>query len=284
MAQVSLIVTGRLEQLALAQSLAQIFPLDDFVARPRVDGITSSVMPVRPIASNGRVSYVDEFAAKLVGEAFPGRDKSGPAPDLVVAVDDLELVNSAQPAVVTRTLAQAVDDHIEAQFPSAATRKRARDTVRTRCSFHLFAPMMEAYFFAEPAALDRAGRMRVSQFAPTTDVEHFAVNDPVYQQPPDTKPKHDWRKPDRARHPKRYLKFLTDDALDGFGTYSETGAGVAALSTLDWRTVMAAPSHAKFARSLLEDLADGLNRTQPYPGLVESTTWTPGRLGVLRNI
>ncbi len=57
-----------------------------------------------------------------------------------------------------------------------------RQNVRERCSFHLMAPMTEAYFFGEAAALKRAGAMRnPSRFdRQVCDPEAFTVADSRY--------------------------------------------------------------------------------------------------------
>lgn len=280
MKSVTLFVTGRLEEIALADSLRQVFDGVLFETR-RLDGFTSARLP-RERAADDKVRYVDSIAGHLVAEAFPGR--TGKPPDLVVAVDDLELANVDQPKVVVDHLKGAVRDHVERSFQAGA-RDRAYDAVRERCSFHLLCPMTEAYFFGEPAALTRAGTVRASLFAEATaDVEAFDVDDPTFLEPPDVAHEGDWRRADRRRHPKRYLKFLTDADGDGSGTYRETRGGVAALRTLAWSDVFRHRDRACFARSLFEDLADGLGRASPHLGDVAAVTWLPGRAGILRNV
>jgi hypothetical protein len=100
------------------------------------------------------------FVAHLVAETYPGRH--GTPPDLVIGVDDVELVNAAHPDVVVQVPRDAVRSHVE-QTWSGAARDRVYARLRDHCSFHLLKPMVEAYFFGEPAALERAGRVSSSR-------------------------------------------------------------------------------------------------------------------------
>ncbi len=75
-----------------------------------------------------------------------------------------------------------------------------------------------------------------------------------------------WAKPGRERHPKLYLKFLCDPD-DPFGkTYREAVGCKAALELLDWPRVLAHPTHVRFARALVADIADGLGVVSPLLG------------------
>ena len=95
---------------------------------------------------------------------------------------------------------------------------------------------------------------------------------------------HDWRTPDRFRHPKRYLKFLIDQDDARLVSYKESRDGVRALSTLDWAQVFAyQPPGIAFAHSLFDDLADALGVPNPFPGVCHPLT-TRRSGGTLRNI
>ncbi|HEY0138642.1 MAG TPA: hypothetical protein VGB85_31375, partial [Nannocystis sp.] len=97
------------------------------------------------------------------------------------------------------------------------------------------------------------------------------------------------------RHPKRYLGYLTDAGLDGKARYEETTHGKAALADLDWPVVVRGdgrePAAARFARSMLADLADMLGPS-PYlpeaealePADCHALTWPPPHHNVLRNL
>src|SRR5260370_9201207 len=158
MPQVVLIPTGKLEHAALGPALAQLFPGATFITRPKsghLDGFTSVDVtrlapPPRPVPS-----ALDELAAELVAAVAPG-PRGSPA-DYAYAVDDLELVNNHQPAEVVGEFRDAVDLHIRTRWANQHFETVVRDRVRERCSFHLFRPMTEAYFFGERDAVSRAG-------------------------------------------------------------------------------------------------------------------------------
>lgn len=305
MKRVALLVTGKTEE-ALHQSLKRVFPEVEFVMLPRRDGFTSGLLPPTPLflaRDNAprptnvrdkapRPTDVERLAEALVAEVEPGRRDQTP-PDLVVLVDDLELVNQAWPERAVEHVRAAVNKHLEQHpWPSAISRERAYERVRERCSFHLLAPMVEAYFFREPAALKRADAKRASLFdASAADVEtSFLVNDSDFLAPPDRPAREKlppWATADRAQHPKRYLQFLCDPTGTDARAYVETEGGRAALRDLDWPAVLEPPEHVRFMRSLIHDLAHALGEdavAQRYAGATHPRTWPPPRDRLLRNI
>lgn len=236
MVTISLLVTGKTELLALADSLAQVFRADFRYANPLsadperyLRGFTS---PDLRNVSGKKVSPESDlgwFVAHLVGGAFPGRH--GKPPDLMIGLDDLEVHNAHQADLAVRLVRDAVRDHVERSF-SGPVRDRVYQRLREHCSFHLLKPMVEAYFFGEPAALDRAGvpPRRASEFDPAAcDPEDFHVSDAGYMtvpEPPRPKRrnstyKNDWRRQQETRpyHPKKYLKYLYDPRCDGCETW-----------------------------------------------------------------
>jgi hypothetical protein len=265
--------------------LKRIFPEADFEPL-QLDGFTSSELPPDPPAFDpARPSLVDKLAAALVSAVDPGR--SGVPADLAFLVDDLELFNARVPERAVHHVRVAVERHIEARWDSADRRRRSANLVRERCSFHLLSPMVEAYFFGEPAALERAGAKRVAQVDPILrDIEDFVTEDPDFLAPPSGK--HPvWATAQRARHPKRYLQFLCDPQGGNPRAYRETKGGHDALCSLDWRAVLGPPSHVRFARALLADLAEALDRLEdpaPFPGAPHELTSRSHRDNVLRNI
>lgn len=305
MMQVALLVTGKAEEKALHHSLKRIFPEATFVMRPRRDGFTSQPLPPtplflardqapRPTSARDRAprpTNVERLAEALVAEVEPGR-RDQALPDLVVLVDDLEIANQERPERAVEHVRAAVEKHLETHdWPSAATRARAYERVRERCSFHLLAPMVEAYFFREPAALTRAGAKRASLFdASAADVEtsFLVVNEPDFlaDRPAREKPA-PWATADRARHPKRYLQFLCDPTGTEKRAYVETVGGLAALRDLDWPEVLEPQEHVRFLRSLIHDLAHALGRdavAQRFAGTTHPLTWPPPPNALLRNI
>lgn len=295
MKRVALLVTGKTEE-ALHHSLERVFPEVEFVMLPRRDSFTSGPLPPTPLFLQRdrapRPTDVERLAETLVAEVEPGRRDQKP-PDLVVLVDDLELANQEWPERAVEHVRAAVEKHLEKHpWPSAAARDRAHERVRERCSFHLLAPMVEAYFFREPAALARAGAKRASLFdASAADVETgFEVNDPDFLAAKD-RPARDklppWATPDRKRHPKRYLQFLCDPTGKEPRAYVETAGGRAALRDLDWPAVLAPEEHVRFVRSLIHDLAHALGQddvAQRYAGATHPLTWPPRPDALLRNI
>jgi hypothetical protein len=293
MKRVALLVTGKTEE-ALHHALKQVFPAAQFVMRERLEGFTSKALPSTPMLhahdAAPRPTNVERLAAALVAEVEPGR-KTEPPSDLVVLVDDLELVNQPWPERTVEHVRAAVSAHVDRRYASAAARERARARVRERCSFHVLAPMVEAYFFAEEAALVRAGAKRPSKVSATvTDVESFVVDDPDHLGPPNRRSKDEppvWAIQDRAHHPKSYLQFLCDPTGTARRAYVESDGGRAALRELDWDAVLAPPAHVRFVRSLIHDVADALGEhdvARRFAGATHALTWPPPRDNLLRNI
>lgn len=302
MARVALITTGAMEHAALPRSLARMFPEHEFVAHPRIDGFTSAPLPPDYAALRVRrpLLNIEKFANTLIGQIAGGR-RDEPRPDFVIGIEDMELCNAASPSNITTALRDAVAHNLE-HWADGPRRARLQAELRNRCSFHLMAPMTEAYFFADAAALHRATAPQPNQpccfDATACDVEQFRVADPIYLDTP-TVPKadrgrYDWRCEDRQGHPKRYLEYLTDPRLDGRARYRETTQGVDALATLDWPAIVCgarSPAVARFARSLMADLVDMLGTPQEWPELGElanedchELTWPPPRASLLRNL
>lgn len=173
MKRVALIVTGQAEHRALHLSLQRYFPDDRFEPQYR-DSFTSIPLPAAPAFNPERPSLVEKLATALVAAVDPGR--TGEPADLAVLVDDLELANTGAPERVVRHLRMAVADHVQRRWPSADRRDRCLQLLQARCSFHLLAPMLEAYFFGEPAALRRAGAQREPQLDGARDLEDFEAS------------------------------------------------------------------------------------------------------------
>ncbi len=285
-AHVGLIVTGKCEQKGLCDSLARVFPEARFELLDRVESFTSADVRELP-ESVVPGTTLDKFAASLVAavEEEP--------PDLVVALDDLELINAPHPEQVAGRVRDAVHAHLSRHpWTSEATREKVTQRVRARCSFHLLAPMVEAYFFAEPEALVRAGASRPSRVdAAAIDLEAFVTDDPDYLGHPPVPHKQSpkrksWAIPlsERSRHPKHYLRFLCDPANPYTDRYVETKGGAEALRELDWSRVFAHRERVRLARSLFEDIADRLGVPHPFPGEGHPATSDFKSARVLRNL
>lgn len=259
--RIRLVVTGDLEHKALTGSMAARFPV--------ADGGGVSVCWLRPQKSAATTTHrldatrpptgpMRALAKKLVSEAWVGED--GKPPDLVIAIDDLEVHNFNQPAVVCDAFRQAVEYDLNRRQLSQATEARLRQRLRDRCSFHLLCPMIETYFFGEADALKRAGcAPGIQPGLANLDLEDFVCNDPAWlphcqeensRKAGSTPPMPWWRE---ERHPKHYLEHLVGR---NHGLYQELLGGKEALKTLDWHGVPANASSIALLRALFADIAD----------------------------
>lgn len=278
--RVLLLVTGRCEEKALGSALSRLFP--DVIFDPvYLEGFTSNpVTEDLPPSTTGVPTKVETIAGELVAAIEPGQRASKPY-DFAFALEDLELCNASQPERVVNLMREAVSRHLEtASFASESSRSKARDRARTRCSFHLFVPMVESYFFGEAdtklGALRRAGACQDSAFVPAEcDIEKFYMGKTEFvnrERYPDGLKQGSravaWTKPQREQHPKHYLSFLCepDLATPGQGIYQETRGGAEALRLIDWVQVLKISAHGTYLRSFIADLADALGRPMPLPG------------------
>ncbi|WP_164007874.1 hypothetical protein [Pyxidicoccus trucidator] len=279
--RVGLLVTGKCEEKALGDSLGRIFPEARFELLDRIESFTSA--DLREVPEPEVPTTLAKFAASIVAAV------EDEPPDLVVAIDDLELVNAPHPELVGRRVRDAVSRHLEHHdWSSEATRQRVVQRVRERCSFHLFAPMVEAYFFAEPEALTRAGATRLARLAVSRmDLENFLTDDPEFiQHPavPHQQRRKSWAIAERARHPKHYLRFLCEPSNPFTDRYVETRGGASALNQLAWGQVFAHGDRVRLARSLFEDIASALGVEHPFPGESHPATASFKTARVLRNL
>jgi len=264
MAVVALIPTGKLEHAGLVRALTPLFPVHTFVVRPperHLDGFTSrDVAPLVANPSGPIPSTLEELAAELVNAIFPAR--RGERIDFAYVVEDLELCNQHQPELVLSLFRAAVNSYISRTWPQQSTLRYTQ--VRERCSFHLFRPMTEAYFFGETQALQRAGTVQQAVLPDPLDLEQFlTVDQPFLDLPPRTDRLANM--PQRQFHPKSYLHYLCDPTLvNRRRKYRETANGVAALESLDWKQVLSAPPHCPFLHAFLDDLGDALNTPLPF--------------------
>lgn len=280
--RVALVVTGRLEHRALSTALERLFPTVGFViaraqseenlrsftsARVDPDSLAASYLEAK-LSRRELLPAVDELVEALASELCL-RDP----PALCVLIDDLELANRGNEPGVVRAVREAASRHLETVRARPQLPRNLADLMRERASFHLFDPMVEAYFFEDPAALDKAqGRLaRPAYRVPGLDVERFEVeaaregpyHGPVgecarHRRPRDRKCP--WGGADRGPHPKKYLKYLCrEDPPNEFcSSYQETEGGAQALATLNWDRVLQSPGSAPFLRALVEDLEEAL--------------------------
>lgn len=314
--RVAFLPTGRTEWHGLRGAFDALFPAHDFYVLPTADEVQShpEEFPCAGFTSNpleaAHEASPPEAASELIGRAAQaalGSRTVKPA-DLVVVLDDLELVNVNQPDRVARVFRAATVNHIEA-LGGGQIETRTRAALRDRVSFHLLVPMVEALFFADPAALLLAGvpvGLSVT-FADHCDPEAFQTTDAAYlvateaacpcwsglpagRRKKKQRPKWLGRSP-RDRHPKGYLQWLCRDGnAPSCTTYSETTGGGRALAGIAWPTVLSRPEHHfQYLRALLADVEDRLGQhptTGPVLGsqAVATSRFTPRPDPVLRNL
>ncbi len=258
--RIRLIVTGDLERASIVASISRFFPREraEWLKPRKVNCGTSA----RLAATNAPNKAMKALARAMVAEARFGED--GEPAQLVLAVDDLELHNFDQPNVVCAHFRAAVEAEIGQQATTERVRARLRERVRESCSFHLMAPLVEAYFFGDRAALVRAGcAADATPCLADPDVERFESTEPEWLSlcEADNRrrlalptPEPWWR---AERHPKRYLEWLISRNAERPGPhYDEVLGGVAAFESLDWPSVPAHPHAIAFATSMFEDIAD----------------------------
>lgn len=313
-----MIPTGLAEWGGLAGAFSRLFPGNAFEVLPSeqemdadrdrypLDGFTSN--PLREHHEQSPPESAMELVSRAAGVAVGAGRARSPRADLVVILDDLELANAQQPARVIAVMRAAVTKHLgglDSRFQASTA-----TALRERVSFHLAAPMVESWFFGDPAGLDRAcasarHTTNANRFDDLSDPEDFTVHDPDYAaateaacpewvrrgRKKDQRPR--WLSPgvQRDRHPKAYLQWLCLDGTSPKGTgYKESVHGVAALRALDWSGLLARDaSHLAYLRSLIADVADvvgqppatGVQTGKPA-ALTSHQTGTTGR--VLRNL
>lgn len=312
--RVALLPTGKLELLGLAQALGRAFPEHEFhcVALSGNDPFRSFTSATLPLSSlHERDSSLSELVGGVVDQLYPRQTS-----DLVVVLDDLELRNRGNEAIVVDELRQAVTRHlarVQSRAPHAV--RDIQQLLRQSASFHLAAPMVESWLFADPDGPARA-HAPAAHLPPKLrhglDPERFETDDPDYSADTgqcctarNALPLHaqkaalpEWLKTDapRARiqvlreaHPKRYMAWLCrSPAKRNCSTYSDR-AGAESLKQIAWDRVLAIPGHMRFLRALLFDLADALDSTPAGFSLdgdqSELTSLrTPRSLRVLRNV
>lgn len=297
-----------MEVLGVPPALRALFPAHEFYSiskRPRgdepFDSFTSSGEALDLASPNGNV---DKIIQQMAAELVPGRD--GRAPDLLVVLEDLEPPNLHQPAVVVQIFRDAIARHMaRLQRDTPWLVDRVEEALRSKASFHLAVPMIEAWLFADPNGPRNAGapsERLPSNWESAHDPEAFLTRDPVYLADdcsactawhgllPRRKKDHSpgWLKQRREVHPKAFLAWLCrDPAEQNCSRYRETHEGAAALGALDFSAALRSPEHCTYLRALVEDLADGLGEKLSLPtgGVAPSTSHRERRASPsLRNI
>lgn len=264
----------------MGTALKSLFPDHDFdclTKRPDepLDGFTSCVVQAHDEGN------VDKLVGEMASALVPGR--RGDPYDLAFVIEDLELKNKRQPAVVVEAFRNAVLRHLEKlERENARLAERVRGALLAKASFHLAVPMMEAWLFADPAGPANAGVLEgrlPPNWQSRRDPEDFLTLDPDYLSdtgascerwlalPPKRQKDHKplWLRPaSRGEHPKAFLAWLSRAPAERECTgYRETHEGASALQRLAWANVLANPAHCTYARALIDDLADALGEPSP---------------------
>lgn len=295
MCVVAIVTTGDLEFRALADFLQKLFPTVEFRSE-KGPSFTSARVRGDVLGSSKAQAVVERLAGRLVAAIDPGRkSKHEQVADFALAIDDLELFNADQPELVVKVFCAAVRRHVSDFWPSQTRRDKAYARLREAASFHLLSPMVEAYFYADPDALQSAGAKQSARVKPNCDLESFQTADPDYEHATQhlACPAENWSATAwYPRHPKHYLNYLhaPDDPYDPdpkAAHYKETEHGVAALRQLSPPRLFDVREHMRFLRSLLTDLADALQLDRPYSfdGDCHPVTFLPGgKHNTLRNV
>lgn len=279
--RVAFLPTGRTEWHGLPRAFARLFPGHDFEVVPSpievashgdrypLDGFTSCRLTAAHMAKPPEAAtLLVERAAMLLMDRDP--------PDLLVILDDLELANRDQPEQVVQVFRSAVKQHITGPDPR---RQRARARLADHASLHLVAPMIEAWFFADPAALATAGVTTPHHLLTDRSLEQFATGDigylaaseddcPGWQAKRQRSHRPKWLSVDRMYHPKGYVQWLTrDPAARTCTRYIESDGGAEALATIDWTALQAQPA-MNFLNALCEDVAYELRVPYQAPASV----------------
>lgn len=269
--RIKLIVTGDMEKAAIHLSLRDNFPAKNFANEevfwdtPRKEHCATSnrLRPNAPASNPMRALAKAMLAEVLVG-------KHGIPADLVLVIDDVELNNLGQEALIAASFRDAVQIELTQRCStvSAQVEDDFRTRVRERCSFHLLRPMVEAYLFSDVIALGIAGvpAMRTPLLRHATNVEDFESIDPNWL--PQCQLKNAakqltfpwWR---HEHHPKHYLEHLVGEAS---ATYEETQQGANALRALNWCSVAKIPTDGPIISSLFEDVFEWFGLPNSFIG------------------
>jgi len=167
--RVALICTGKLELYGLKDGLTAAFPGQDFHCVPFAttpggqmtpfNSFTSARLPKKILQEPD--SSLSELVGATIDELYPVRKS-----DLVFVLDDLELCNKGNDAVVVKEFGRAITRHLQRihavdKFAVKSIQQILRDSV----SFHLAVPMIESWLFADPTGPSKA-RVPMHQLSP----------------------------------------------------------------------------------------------------------------------
>ena len=279
--KVAILPTGRTEWYGLPRALRRLFPDHDFVPVPTREelftepkrfpypGVTSTPLTSKQLSNPPGPAF--PLIERAVQEAFG--DRKAEAADIVLILDDVEVLNRGHEDLVLAVFRAAVEQHLQ-NLSSDRLRGRTAEVLRNRVSFHLARPMIESWFFADPAALAEAGVDEpCSSHVLLSDPEQFEIriadyiqakveHCPCWNNLPKTKA-NEQKKPKwlgarpREYHPKGYLQWLCrDGSAETCTRYDEAQGGAKALANLDWSLLLGRPAEQlPYLRAIVSDLA-----------------------------
>ena len=311
--KVALFVTGEMELGGLPDALRRDLRGHEFEAVPIQVGGRGKAEPFPSFTSGtiraGAPLSDDEPLMQLAQRIVDHQHQDA---DLMLLLDDLELTNRGRADVVVAQVRAAftqVVNNRQASRGGVAADRLAR-WLQQAVSFHLAAPMVESWLFADPEGLTRASVPTARLPSPAhlgQNPEQIALTDPAYlhddgadcaccerpgcvDQPKKKRPV--WLlngvQGRRERHPKAALAWLLKNrSEDKCSTYRESKHGAESLGRLNWPAALRDRTAMTFLRALHNDLAEGLGE----PGLVlpgelapETTFWPEQADAVLRNV
>ena len=279
--RVGILVTGQTEYYGMEEALKKLFPDHSFDCLPAEKKSLPDTPPYSGFTScqlsREHVRNPPEACLHLVARAAQETvgDRRKDAYDLVIILDDLEICNAHQPDLVSEVMRTAVRMHLDTL--DGTIHARTKQALRNKVSFHLAAPMIEAWFFIDEGALQRAGvhLLESVSFIKDSDPESFLTDDQSFLSADATfctalanqshsrrrKNKPKWiDNANRHLHPKAYLQWLTRNPENKCCTnYQESRHGAEALRDLDWAQVPSLrKDHFGFLKAMIEDLEQGL--------------------------
>lgn len=313
--RVGILVTGETEYYGMDLALKELFPDHLFDCLPLgkkslpgmelPTGFTSCQLSCEHI-QNPPEACLNLVA--LAAQAVVG-DRRTEAYDLVIILDDLEICNAHQPRLVSEVMRMAVHKHLETLATcTGRIQDRTKQALKEKVSFHLVVPMIEAWFFIDEGALQRAGVRSLESvaFGIDSDPESFSTCDQSFlaadaafctalaeqRRSCKKKNKPKWiDNENRCRHPKGYLQWLTRNPEHKRCTnYRESSHGAYALQEFDWGQVPRRPeNHLGHLKAMVKDLEEGLGSKSvvdlgyPSSGVSTAIAQRP-RDRMLRNI
>lgn len=258
---IQLIVMGDHEQAALAGAFRAFWPAERH-GQPVVwakpikmhEPASAALSDLKPSQrpSGAMLKLADRILQSARYPVRPG----DPVPSLVLAVGDVELNNLGHEPLIAAHMRAALE-HVVAARPTAE-HAECWATLRKRCSYHLFRPMIESIFFGDLPTLCQVAGVTHTPKLKEPDVEEFEAIDPhpkwrghCERENGRIDHRSGWR---HERHAKDYLDFLLKLSGNRRG-YNWRDQGQRVLEALDWRKVPSNERATPYLRAMFADIA-----------------------------